>query len=316
MLELDPGDMDALERLALAQIIEDQGAASARHAPRLIVLGNCQSYAMSACLRALIPGAGVAALSWTELRTPAQVERLLTVVDDVDAVLAQEVDWPEVQALSPRALAARGIRNVQFPRIHFTGFHPDAMRIGGRELKGLIGPWHSALIIAGYCMGLSEERTGELFNAYIYGALGYFEEYAKARRFLETSFDELGWDPRLVLRDEAGVFVHVPNHPRIETMMDLARFACTRLGVTTDDAAAPPPDLLLRNGVWPVYPEIGKRIGVAGRLQFSQPWQPPPALDLGQAIACSYTAYSKAPRSALTLPRVEKLAAMLKGEGI
>ena len=316
VLELDPDDMDAPERLALAQIIADQAAAPSASTLRVIALGNCQTYSMSACLRALNPDVKVAALSWTELRTAVQVERLLAILDGVDAVLVQPVNLPEVQRLSAPALAGRVARCVEFPRIHFTGFHPDALRAPGRALKGLIGPWHSALVMAGHGMGLSENRTEELFNAYIYGALGYFDEYAKASSFLQTSFAELGWDAPSGLKDAARSFVSVPYHPRIEPMMDLAREAAARLGIETEPEAQPPPDPLLRFGSWPIYPEVGKRLGLPGRMQFDPPGEPQRVMGLREAITWCYALYASSPAEALAPRRVKKIIEILRAEGI
>ena len=316
VLEQDPDDMDAPERLALAQIIAGHSAAPSASTVRVIALGNCQTYSMSACLRALNPDLRVAALSWTELRTTAQVERLLTILDGVDAVLVQPVNLPEVQRLSAPALAGRVARCVEFPRIHFTGFHPDALRAPGRALKGLIGPWHSALVMAGYGMGLSEDRTEELFNAYVYGALGYFDEHGKASSFLQASFADLGWDTPSGLKDAAQPFVSVPYHPRIEPMMDLAREAAARLGIDTDPEALPPPDPLLRFGAWPIYPEVGKRLGLRGRMQFDPPGEPQRAMALRDAIAWCYALYARSPPEALAPRRVKKIIEILRAEGI
>ena len=316
VLDLRPDDMDAPERLALGRIIHGELAASPANAPRVLVLGNCQSYSISACLRALNPDLMVAALSWTELRTTVQVERLLAIAEGADAVLVQPVEVPRVQSLSADALAGRGVRCVQFPRIHFTGFHPDAVRMRGRALEGLIGPWHSALIMAGYRMGLPEDRTEALFNAYVYGALGYFDEYDKACTFQDAAFSALGWDP--LPRPKAGTrpFVHVPYHPRIEAMMELARSAGARLGIEIDRHASPPPDPLLRFGAWPVYPEIGKRLGLPGDVRFVPPGQSGGGMDLREAISRSYAAYARSPERLIPPPRVKHLIEILKAEGI
>ena len=318
VLELDPGDMDAPERLALAEIIPGGVAAPSSKAQSVIVLGNCQSYPMAACLRALNPEIKVAALTWAEVRSTAQMERLLTIVDEVGAVLVQPVNSPRVQRLSAGALAVRVAHCVQFPRIQFTGFHPDAVRALGRGETGLIGEWHSALIMAAYGMGLSEVRAQDLFNAYIYGALGYFDEYGKAALFLEATGGALGWDLSSELKTWPRPFVSVPNHPRIEVMMDLARGACARLGIEVDPEAAAPPDPFLRSGAWPVYPEIAKRMGLAGRMQFFPTSKPGCVFDLEDAIAWSYGAYASSPPEAMAmaLAQVEGVIEILRAEGL
>ncbi len=312
VLELDPDDIDAPERLALAEIIAGEDAGATGKTQRVIVLGNCQSYPMAACLRALNPEIKVAAISWAEVRSTAQIERLLTIVQEVGTVLVQPVDQPRVQRLTADALAGRVARCVQFPRIQFTGFHPDAMRMLGPGLTGLIGEWHSALIMAGYRMGLPEARTQDLFNAYIYGALGYFDESGKSANFLEARSRALGWSLRLETWPRP--FVHLPNHPRVEAMMEVARKAGALLGIEIDPQAATPADPFLRAGEWPVYPEIGKRLGLPGRMQFARPGRPDQVFGLEEAIAWCYARYARS--SGDPLRRVDPIIEILKAEGV
>ena len=316
VLELNPDDLGAPERLALAEIIDRDVASPSGKSPHVIVLGNCQVYSISACLRALSPGVKIAGLSWVEFRSTAQIERLLTILDEVDAVLIQPHAIQRLRSLSADVLTSRGVRCVQFPRIHFPGFHPDASRLSGGSPKGLIGPWHSALMMAGHRMGLPEARTEGLFNAYIYGMLGYFDEYSKAGAFQTAASAALDWDLSSELKSWTRPFVHVPNHPSVEVMMDLARGAATRLGIEIDPQATAPPDPLLRAGSWPLYPEIAKRLGLVGEMRFAPTNDPGRGLDLGEAIARSYAIYAKAPGAVGSGPRIAEIIELLKAEGV
>ena len=292
-------------------------SASGHAAPgfRLAVLGNCQAIVLARCLRALHPDAQIVAVSWQQLRSPGLIARAKATIGELDAVVTQPLILPGLEAFSPAALKQGTQRCVMFPGVHFTGFQPDAVRVIANGLESLIGEWHSALIMAAYRMGLPQARAGELFNAYVYGALGYFDEYAKAQTFLQRAAKQIGWDLAAELKTWPRPFVHTPTHPRIEVMMDIARGVCGGLGGETAPDAAAPPDPFVASGAWPIYPEIGKRLGLAGEMTFVSPKQRV-TLDLEGAIAWYYAAYAKVPAEVLAAPRVDKVIAQLQAEGV
>lgn len=318
ILDLDPGHLEAGERLA---VLRSAGAASAPgRAPaaplKLAVLGNCQAYAMARCLRVLNPAARISAVSWAELRTETQIERMHASLGDFDAVLAQPVNVPRLERLGPKVLIRR-VRCEFFPGMNFTGFQPDAVRAFGDGLRSLIGEWHSALIMAAWRMGLPPARAEELFNAYIYGALGYFDEYAKAAQFLREAGTRIGWELSAQLAAWPAPFVHTPTHPRVEVMMDLARAACALLGLEAEAEAPAPEDPFALFGAWPIYPEIGKRLGLKGEMTFVSPYEHGGAFALDEAITWYYAAYAKAPPGALAaVDRVDEVIGLLRAEGI
>ena len=209
------------------------------------------------------------------------------------------------------------MRTVCYPRVLFTGFHPDALHASPRaRLRSLIGDWNSTLMLAGYRLGLPAHRTAELFNAYIYGVLGYFDEYANAERFLRDQGRQVGWELSAEFEEwrAQGCFVHTPNHPRIGVMMSLARGVCRSLGLEFDaDAAAPPDPFDLS---WPVYPEIGKRLGLEGALIFTTSLDGGQSFDLDGAIEWFYEIYARAPAESLQFTRVDEAIAILRAEGV
>ena len=319
VLELEPRAAGAAERLALLRMTGDGASSSARRSStslRLMVLANCQAYAMARCMRVLHPDAEVAAVSWGDLRSQADLDRVLKSLTEVDAILAQPANLPGFEALSPKGLIHGPTRVVFFPGVHFTGFQPDAKRAISAGLKSLIGEWHSLLIMAGYRMKLPPARTAELFNAYLYGVLGYFDEYAKASQFLVQAAARIEWDLSAEIQAWPAPFVHTPNHPRIAVMMDLARGVCARLGLDFDEGTAPPEDPFLATGAWPIYPEIGKRLGLNGEMTFAAPYMEGRTFALEEAIAWFYAIYADAPPASLAIRRVDEVMGILRAEGI
>ena len=315
--ELHPGQMAASERLtALRLIAEGSARGPASGALKVQVLGNCQAYAMGRCLRALLPNAEVTALNWGELSSDAHIAHFVQGLGIYDVLVTQPVRAPELERLGAELLLAGPARSVFFPGLHFTGFQPDALRTLGKGLTSMIGEWHSALIMAAWRMGLPARRAEELFNAYVYGALGYFDEYAKASRFLLQGASKFDWDLSAELQAWPAPFVHTPNHPRIGVMMDLARGVCARLGLDTDPDAAAPADPFVASGTWPIYPEIGKRLGLKGETTFVSIGKVRRAFALDEAIAWYYAAYAKASPESLAVRRVDEVIGVLRAEGI
>ena len=316
VIELDPGDLDAAEWLAALRMTIGRASSagrSRRERPRLVVLGNCQAYAMAQCLRAILPHAEIAAASWPDMKSGAHLEKLREMLDGVDAVLAQPLG---LEVLSREDLLREGPRCVLFPTVLFTGFHPDAVRSPDKRLRPLVGGWHSALIMAAWRMGLPAARTEALFNAYVYGVLGYFDEHAKASAFLLRLAARIDWDLSSELDSWPRPFVHDPEHPVIEVMMSLARRTCLKLGLEPDAGAAAPQDPFLRFGEWPIYPEIARRLGLNGDMAFASRFGKGRAFALGEVIDWYYAAYANASPEALALRRVDRVMELLRAEGI
>ncbi len=247
------------------------------------------------------------------MKSGAHLEKLREMLDGVDTVLAQPLG---LERLNREELLRDGPRCVLFPAVHFTGFHPDAVRSPEKRLRPLVGGWHSALIMAAWRMGLPAARTEELFNAYIYGVLGYFDEYAKASAFLLRLGARISWDLSTELANWPRPFVHDPEHPMIEVMMSLARESCVKLGLEPEAQAAAPSDPFLRLGEWPIYPEIAKRLGLTGDMAFASRFGNGRAFSLREVIDWCYAAYANASPEALALPRVDRVMELLRAEGI
>ncbi len=99
--------------------------------------------------------------------------------------------------------------------------------------------------------------------------------------------------------------------------MDLARAACALLGLEAEAEAPAPEDPFALFGAWPIYPEIGKRLGLKGEMTFVSPYEHGGAFALDEAITWYYAAYAKAPPGALAaVDRVDEVIGLLRAEGI
>lgn len=178
--------------------------------------------------------------------------------------------------LTPSRIAQAARLCVPIPTIVFPAFHPDIVYIchKGGLFGSAMGDYHSALIVYGFARGFSADAIVSLFRADVFARLGYLDGWFAARdALLEMSrahgcdLDRLfaGWMRR-------GCFMHTINHPKLFVLGDLARHALGQAGLPGRTAACedylPDP---LSGSIWPVYPEIAARIGVAGSTTFKPP---------------------------------------------
>jgi hypothetical protein len=288
----------------------------ARKGPRVLVIGNCQALGLALCLRRACPTAQVVGEQWAAHQDEAAAGRLLEALDGYDLVLSQPFGRAG-GALSSERLAERGRRLLPIPRILFGGFHPDlvaqpnATAPPGTIFRG----WYSALIAAAFRLGAPPERAAELFNAYVYGVLGYFDAFAAAEQLQLAEGRRLGFDlePLLPQWKASGVFVHVPSHPTTGVLQSMARAVCAREGLAVRPDAPAPHDVQAERMVWPVYPEIARRLGVEGSLRFT-PHAPNTPIGLKETIAHFYGLYARA--GAPEDPKVLETAQALRREGV
>lgn len=316
LLAWDPTNLEAVTQVEEAGLYDARAprlAPSAR--PKLLVLGNCQAYGVARRLRLACPD--------LEVRTIGLVE--ITDAETRAALFARHADarWIATQPLNdshgPLASAALEVEGrvvIRFPRVHFRGLHPDLLRsdveLGGLGLRG----YHSAIVLAAYAMDLPQTRAAELFNAYVYALLGYFDAYPKAEAHLFGEGLRCGMDiesAHAAWMDE-GPFMHVPNHPRPIVLDWLARKVAERLAVEMRAPDPEPSDIMAPFGSWPVYPEIARRLGLAGSMTF-HPGRGRQALDLEGLLAHGYKTYARFPRE-LILGRLGPVVETLRREGV
>jgi len=288
---------------------------------RCAVIGNCQARGVLASLRAFLPGAEGVLFDATTIghgpEAPARAAALAEGLSGFDHIFAHPLHGARFGPLAFDRLAARG--DVTFvPSITFTGYHPDCVYLvaEGKQLRGPMGVYHSALAATGFVLGLSEERTARLFNPLVLRRLGYLDVHAQSRALLVRDFAALGYD--LAARFEAwerdGAFMHVINHPRILPIADTCRMALERagLGAFPLEAAREVPDPLARQQIWPVYPAIARAIGLAGSWEFrptARSARPVVPMTLEEFVAQSFAAYAEMPDKVATALRAHAGAA-------
>ncbi len=87
------------------------------------------------------------------------------------------------------------------------------------------------------------------------------------------------------------------------------------MGLPIAAAGPAPPDPLTGGFIFPVYPEIGRRLGVEGELVFRNAGRDA-TVGLEQMLSESFAAYGFAPAAIAALPRVAAAAEVLRREGV
>ena len=162
--------------------------------------------------------------------------------------------------------------NIYIPTIAFAAFHPDiqyGFANGAVVKSGLDSDWNSRIMLWAYSNGLSQGETANLFREEVFQALGYFDEWDKSAETLKKSFDSCGFDYGRWIRSvqQTGVFMYGINHPMQIGLSQLAVQIAEKIfpnsHVAIEDLHTFTTDYL-SHIVWPVYPEIGDRLGVEG----------------------------------------------------
>ena len=241
---------------------------------RVAIVGGCQVVGLAATARRLLPEAEVVA--WHVGVNPKDSDGdLLALLAGFDTVISQLSDRDEHIPLRITRLREQGLPLVYLPVMVFPGFHPDITYITGPGglVHGPMVDYHSVIAAAAFTLGLPESRTAELFNAFIFAELGYFDVFAAAKTALFANFIQEGFDlgPLFDLwMGQVGQFMYTVNHPHILVLATLCRLALARGGYL-DPMACLPNDIddnLAEHFRWPAYPALARRIGVPGSNTF------------------------------------------------
>ena len=215
------------------------GSMTRAHPPgggrEILVLSNCQTGGMTACLDLFLPRDKVVGLAWSD--SEEGCARAAAAAAAADLVVTS----------APRGLHAKLVSQygvdpskcLRFPGIGFSGFHPDlTIAYSDGELIDIFPgvPYQSAIGL--WCLerpALTLRDTVDLFAAETMAALGLDRSWDAARQRLAARFEETGWsfaDFFLPLQASGRVFMHTVNHPHLSALAQMARVVARRIGAT------------------------------------------------------------------------------------
>lgn len=283
--------------IAMGAMAEASAPKQAGREPWLLVF-NCQADGLSSALGLLDGGIEVTTLDperWVQ-----HGEGVMSRLDHYARILIA----PRVERRLNLDFGDRA--NVwRVPHIMFHGYHPDLCYLAesGPLSKGPLGHYHSAIAYAAFRRGLDEAGAVALFREEVYAALGYLDAWHPAREALLEDYRQCGFEleDTFVRWSRSGPFMHTFNHPRIHCLRDLAALILRRAGRHAERSDIIPHDNLTNGPISPVYPEIGRRIGVQGSYQF-KPGGQYRLMTLEQYVAASFGVYRQYPAHMPTEP--------------
>lgn len=263
----------------------------------IAIVGNCQSGALFRCAQAMLPEAQVSAVTLERVATEADAEAGVETALKADIVLSQDVRLPRFGRLRTEVLQALRPQLVLYPKIIFTGFHPDAIYVfeNNRAVASPAGTYHSQILIGAHLAGLPLDKATGLFRGEVYERLGYFEEFRKAQIYTVKAGEALGLDlhPKRQRWMADDAFMYTTNHPKPRVMASIGRQVFERLELKPREVDPDSfIDTLGRGVRLPVYPEIGERLGVNEPFVFTNAIRDGrTTLTLEEFAAASYEAY-------------------------
>lgn len=265
---------------------------------RWVVISNCQSFGLANSIECLAKTVECTACDVWEFGR--------IVANDPDHFMQYDF-----ALLLPEALRWEGFDQARMPpyktvpAFHFNAYHPDSVYVqaDGQAFKGVVDAYQSMIALAAYKEGLDAERAATFYNADIYRAGGFFDQWEPDRDRLVRVYREFGIDigPIFVRRARGRPIMHTINHPVIEVLFDVAREVLLQLDQPIFTDVAPPPDNLAPV-VWPIYPEIGETMGVGGSYLF-KPAERHKPLELIEFVGESLRLFSEWDRSQLRVTR-------------
>ncbi|MDP3858102.1 MAG: GSCFA domain-containing protein [Stagnimonas sp.] len=277
---------------------------------RIAIYTNCQGNNLGRCIQALSgtqPPTFRFVTAEDILRPERALEAVRTSLAENDVVLMQPIYAEAMRAVLPEL----DEKLVLFPSISFPAFQPDQcyVRIKGtlNEVSGPLGPYHSSIAYYAWRAGMSQSQAADLFCDPVYEQLRFHDYWDSATEALLDEGRRCGMalDGLFKQWRARGCFMHSPNHPKLFAVADIARQVMQKLGLEMlpIDPLEVVWDNLADTSIWPVYPEIARRIGIEGSYIFkgNNPGLPSKSpivsYDLEAFIARSFEAFEQYSRS-------------------
>lgn len=289
----------------------------------VVGVGNCQVRAITRCAAAALD-----LLPRYLHPTNAAIddERLIRALDEAEIIFAQ-IAWAPIirDHISKTDRPKRPV--IMTPRLYFPGFHPDMLtpvKSAGKFPHLPMGNASSAILLAAWADGLGPDAAVTLFRDEVYEALGYYDVFDAAIGLLADQWAAARVDVRPLIDGWKRPFFYVPLHPKIEVLNDLAIALLRSAKINVADHAPPADDPLANNVTWPVYPEIGERLGVTGDYIFRPngevPDRPTEPMTLEEFVHRTFASYRKSPPDLMHFtrmsdPRYQSIGKFVSGRG-
>jgi hypothetical protein len=302
------------ESVKLSARLDNNEAGSSRPpGKKFLLLGNCQTRSLARLMPSLVAGAEATEIHYTPQllkKIACRDEHLSKLIEESTFILSHPHD--DLLELLRQNFPSASTKIRLLPRIFFAAFHPDAEYVAdsrGLQLFGPMSAYHSSIAHFAWTNNLTKAQTLQLFCEDTYSKLGYFDYWPLSVQVLveEGARTDISMEPLIEKWTKQGCWMYSMNHPKLFVLADIARIVLTRAGVEVlpgvEEYAY---DELKNDYVWPLYPEIGKRLNLEGHYLFKRAAPREvfdvsvPMMALEEFIDASFAAFSKYPANELT----------------
>jgi len=279
---------------------------------KILFFGNCQIFDLGKFFEAMVPDLHTIQVELTK----ENVERInkneyIEAIKDADIIFTHTLQNEQFYKdfIAKNDKYSEKVKYI--PRVSFLGYHPDCdyvHNIDNKAVGGSLGAYHSNLAFWGWKNGFDTEETLALFTADIYSHLGYYNYFESAQKSLLSQGVQSGipLEEMFLKWKKLGSFMHTINHPKSFVLADIARALLKNENIDAlPDVEHYLPDNLMNYGCWPVYPEIGRELGIPGSYYFKKPGSIPQMLSLEEFIKTSFEVYKKYGTDNLKSSRLE-----------
>ncbi len=288
---------------------------------KVVIFGNCQSLELAKLMQAMT--GGVVAVTVETTRTVInQMQsgqfQLASLIEASDLIFVQNIG--EILILIKQQFPESFYKVRRFPSINFFAYHPDLVYVSSNKqsamIKGVTGEYQSAIALGGWLAGLSAKETISLFREDVFEALGYYSYWDYSKKLLMAASYRCDFDVANLFDKwcDQGCWLYSINHPKQLVLADVARRLLTNEQIDTLPGAEHfVVDSLAKGPVWPVYPEIGKQLGISGHYYFKRveglcPIEKPVLMvALDDYILESYAMFDRYGREDLSCERMQSI---------
>lgn len=238
---------------------------------KLLFVGNCQKTTMAKLAEILAFDAEVNLVHTAHLNSFGAA-RYEGMVSESDIVFTQPLIGEKFGAFEENTIAATHPRVFFFPTLVFSGYHPDSIYLGSGKYMSPIGGYHSAIAALAFRFGYDAGSALRFYTSEAYRELGYFEAFGKevtqlTKALMRFEID-LGVDIDALMRRRC--MMHSINHPSAELLSLLTSTLLKNAGVKIRDIDASRylVDVFPDSVIFPLFPEIGEKIGLSGSYLF------------------------------------------------
>lgn len=243
---------------------------------KILVLGNCQISSIVDLLRATTCNPQIRGISAFNINTEHR-EKYIKLINDSDIIFTQPIFNNPFEFLLTQELISKA-KTYVFPNLYINYYHPDVcyLGVGGDRINSPLGNYNSIIIVKSFLEGKDEKFAESSFNHEIFKRFNYYLDFDTAiKPIIERNLEfnsQIGDLLEKFKKNIKSPFMYTLNHPNIHALSiiaeDLLERADLKIQRKVSDIISLLPDHLNQHSVWPVYPEIGEKIGVKGSYLF------------------------------------------------